>query len=309
MIATPDLSGYNVKKIIGQNGYSSRANARAAIETEMDSIIMDGLPSPEFIFLNAYIVRRNGDLENLADGSTHVDLRSLKGGTATSAGATSIAADVTTSTTNFDTHLSTADTNVQAALDTLDDHDHTASQVTDFDTEVANNSAVAANTSKVGVTDEISDLVDDTSPQLGNTLDLNENYIQLKPVPASDESGSGDIANMTVDVNDSGVAAALYMASDGNFEEADASSDTTLPCMAIALEFSTGSKDVLLKGFMRDDSWNWTSIGQPVYVSTTAGGFTQTAPSTSGEFVQRVGIATHADRIFFNPDYTIIEIA
>jgi len=149
MIATPDISGYNVKKIIGQNGYQNRAEARAAIEDELNNIITEGLPSPEFIFLNAYIVRRNGDLEDLADGSTHVDLRASKGGSSSSSSSSSIAADVTTSITNFNTHLSATDTDVQTALETLDDHEHTASQVTDFDTEVGNNSVVSANTSKV----------------------------------------------------------------------------------------------------------------------------------------------------------------
>ncbi len=124
MIATSDLSGYNIKKIIGQNSYLNKTDARAAIETEMNNIILDGLPTPEFVFLNAYIVVKEGVLEDLSDGSTHVDLRSTKGGTATSASASSIAADVTVSTTNFDTHLSTSDTNVQLALDTLDDHNH-----------------------------------------------------------------------------------------------------------------------------------------------------------------------------------------
>jgi len=50
-------------------------------------------------------------------------------------------------------------------------HTHTASQITDFDTEVANNSAVAANTAKVGVTTQISNLSEDATPQLGGNLD------------------------------------------------------------------------------------------------------------------------------------------
>ncbi len=148
-IATPDLTGYNIKKIIGQNGYSSRANARNAIENEINNLVTDGLPSPEFIFLQAWIVRRNGDLENLADGSTHLDLRTVKGGASGASGTASLAADVTTNVGSFNTHLSSADTNVQLALDTLDDHTHTASQVSDFDTEVSNNSSVSDNTAKV----------------------------------------------------------------------------------------------------------------------------------------------------------------
>ena len=46
-----------------------------------------------------------------------------------------------------------------------------AADVSDFDTEVANNSAVTANTAKTGVTTEISNVVEDTTPQLGGELD------------------------------------------------------------------------------------------------------------------------------------------
>ncbi|MDP8268271.1 MAG: hypothetical protein P9L97_06030 [Candidatus Tenebribacter davisii] len=95
MIATPDILGYNVKKIIGQNGYSTRGNARAAIESELQKLVMEGLPSPEFIFLYAYIVKRNGDLEDMADGSLYLDLRTSKGGVGGSvSGLSSVAADV-----------------------------------------------------------------------------------------------------------------------------------------------------------------------------------------------------------------------
>ncbi len=52
-----------------------------------------------------------------------------------------------TDITNFNTHLSSTDTDVQTALDTLDDHTHISSQVTDFDIEVSNNTDVTANTS------------------------------------------------------------------------------------------------------------------------------------------------------------------
>ncbi len=94
-IATPDINGFPIKKIIGQNGYRSRATARDAIDGELSKLITEGLPSPEFVFLYAYIVRRNGDLEDLADGGVYVDLRNQKGGTSGSSGAGSnIAADI-----------------------------------------------------------------------------------------------------------------------------------------------------------------------------------------------------------------------
>ena len=135
-------------------------------------------------------------------------------------------------------------------------------------------------------------------------LNTDEHSIILDTEPSANLKATGDIAPMQVDVNATGFGAALYMASDGNYEDAAA----TMPCIALALETGTGSKNVLLKGFIRNDGWNWASLGQPVYVSSTTGVLTQTKPAGAGDQVQIVGIATHADRIFFNPNYAIAEV-
>ncbi len=150
IIATPDFaSGYHYKKIIGQNKYTSRSAARNALETEKSNIITDGLPSPEFVFLYAYIVKYDANVEADADGNVYYDLREAKGGGAGTSTQANLAGDVQTDTTNFNKILSSTDTDVQTALDTIDDHTHTASDITDFDTEVSNNTDVAANTAKV----------------------------------------------------------------------------------------------------------------------------------------------------------------
>jgi len=142
-----------------------------------------------------------------------------------------------------------------------------------------------------------------------NNLDLGANhYIVVNPVPSADVTGTGIKGTMTVDANATGVGAALHIDADGNFIEADATASGTMPCQAIALEAGTGSKEVMFVGFMRDDSWSWTPGGE-LYVSETGGALVQTAPSTASACVQVVGIATHADRIFFNPAYGYVEVA
>ena len=132
--------------------------------------------------------------------------------------------------------------------------------------------------------------------------------LELTASPSGDLTASGITTTMTVDANTVGVTSALHLDTDGNYIEADANAAATMPCMALALETGTGSKQVLLSGFIRNDAWAWT-VGGEVYVSDTVGTLTQTAPSGSGDQVQRVGIATHADRLYFNPDLTVIEIA
>lgn len=130
-VAIPNISGQQIFKIIGQGAYANRGDARDAIESEKSRLILDGLPSEEVLFLYATIVKRNGTLVALADGSLYVDFRSSRGATG-SGTSSNRAADILVDTTNFDKILSSADTNVQLALETLDDHTHERADITDF---------------------------------------------------------------------------------------------------------------------------------------------------------------------------------
>ena len=91
---------------------------------------------------------------------------------------------------------------------------------------------------------------------------------------------------------------------------ADASAVATARTIGIApaaiSDEATGT--VLLQGFIRDDTWDWTT-GSPLYLSETAGDMTHTAPTTDGAFVQVVGVALEPDVVYFNPSMDIIEHA
>jgi uncharacterized protein (TIGR02145 family) len=120
-------------------------------------------------------------------------------------------------------------------------------------------------------------------------------------------SSSGVITNGTVDMNSTGFGAALFIASDGNYEEADADNIATMPCVALALERSTGNRKVLLQGYLSYEAWTWIPGGL-IYVSPTTGELTQIIPSTSGQQVQIVGYASKTNTIYFNPNLMLIEI-
>ena len=92
--------------------------------------------------------------------------------------------------------------------------------------------------------------------------------------------------------------------------EADASNLATTRVIGIAPAAisDTATGTILLHGFIRDDSWNWTT-GATLYLSETAGAMTETAPTTSGAFVKVVGIALEPDVVYINPDNSWIEIA
>ena len=132
--------------------------------------------------------------------------------------------------------------------------------------------------------------------------------IDLEDALAADGDYCGIASSVTVDTNGTGFGAALVLSPDGNYDEADADAEATMPCISLALETGTGTKRVLLKGYIREDDWNWTPGGL-VYVSTTAGTLTQTAPSGTGDQIQVVGIAVTADILFFNPSLVLVEHA
>ncbi len=100
----------------------------------------------------------------------------------------------------------------------------------------------------------------------------------------------------------------VYYASDSTVKAGDADGSSTYPVIGLAMETaSSGSHIVLLKGIYRDDAlFNWT-VGGLIYLSTSVGTMTQTAPSSANNIVQGMGIATHADRMYVDPsvDYVV----
>jgi len=157
---------------------------------------------------------------------------------------------------------------------------------------------------------DMSDLVDDTSPQLGGNLSLNQHNIYYDPTPTVDHTYNGEIINGTpgesVVIGD-----VCYLKSDGKFWKIDADAEATTKglCVMVTETISAdGEGTFLLKGFIRDDTWTWT-IGAELFGSTTPGNPTETKPSATGDIVRLMGYAFSADVIYFNPDQTYIEIA
>jgi hypothetical protein len=128
-------------------------------------------------------------------------------------------------------------------------------------------------------------------------------------IPSANLTAQGVTISATVDTNAEGIGAPLFIAADGHFDTADADSDTTAPCVALALETGTGTKSILLYGLIRNDAWNWT-IGPGkvslIYLDTTTGTLTQTQPTGTDDVIQVVGWALSADVMFFNPQLNYI---
>jgi hypothetical protein len=150
----------------------------------------------------------------------------------------------------------------------------------------------------------ITNLIDDTNPELGGDLVLGDYSIVANTTPSG---WSGEISTMIVDWNDNGIGTPLHMKSNGHWEQCDASSNARMPCGALALEAGTGTKKILWKGMVKKTGWSWTP-GKIIYVSTVDGALTSTAPTASGTVKQAIGLAIASNTIRFDPGFNAGEI-
>lgn len=95
---------------------------------------------------------------------------------------------------------------------------------------------------------------------------------------------------------------AVYIKSDGKAWLADANAAGLFPAdgMATGTVTTGNTATILLSGLARNDAWAWTA-GSKLYLSTTAGAMTHTAPSATDDCIQVVGRAISATKILFNP--------
>lgn len=63
---------------------------------------------------------------------------------------------------------------------------------------------------------------------------------------------------------------------------------------------SEGTGLAITHGYVRNSSWS-LGIGRPIYASITAGALSNSAPTVTGNLMQRVGIGLTAEILFFNP--------
>jgi len=145
---------------------------------------------------------------------------------------------------------------------------------------------VAANTLKVGVTDQISNVVEDTTPQLGGNLSWNAKGMILESISPSGLS-AGNIARFN----------------GTNWVQADASAESTANGM-LGIYVSTNT--ILTHGVYTTSG---LTAGATYYLSETAGAITTTAPSTSTSIVRIVGYALSTTQLFVDPDKSYVEVA
>ena len=103
----------------------------------------------------------------------------------------------------------------------------------------------------------------------------------------------------------------VYVDGNNEVQECDADAIATMPCIGVSMNTSNVTADndieVMLLGLIRHDSFtDFGAAGAPVFVSTTVGTMTTTAPSGTDDVVQIVGHSIAEDLIFVQPSLTFI---
>ena len=148
-----------------------------------------------------------------------------------------------------------------------------------------------------------------TSPKVG--LD-----VMHDPTSLANDTGGGEVVTFGSGPGGSGSTTAgklYYLDTDGQWEEADADAlPTSGVLLAIALGTTPGTHGMLLRGFFDVHSYlvGTFNEGVPVYVSTTAGSISISAPSGAGDIVRIIGYCTTtANVIYFNPSNNTLELS
>lgn len=158
-------------------------------------------------------------------------------------------------------------------------------------------------------------LVDGTlsGTTIAETIDADSITVQTIPLSAT-ISTDDQAVGITLTGRNFGATVAQWesvlLGPSGTWILADADGTGTYPAQGLAVASGTSGNaaTILTQGHARNDAWNWTP-GGAIYISTTAGGLTQTAPSTSGNIVQPVGVAETADIAYFHFNQTYGEVA
>jgi hypothetical protein len=162
--------------------------------------------------------------------------------------------------------------------------------------------ASGVNVPTVSSTDTLTNKTLTTPTVNGATLNGD---LQIDGTPNTDDTWNGRSTNTFNAGATIAQFEAVYMDSSSTWQLTDADAVTTAGSVVIALAAEAGTNTnplrVILPGtFVRNDAWNWT-IGGTIYLSTTPGALTQTAPSATDDVVRICGRAVTADVIWWNP--------
>lgn len=154
----------------------------------------------------------------------------------------------------------------------------------------------------------MANLIEDTTPDLGGNMTLNQKNIDMSATLSTNSSYSGLIESGTVGETVA-FGDVLYLKfSDGKWWKAKADAYATTPGlrMAMASISANASGVLLIEGNVRYDSWSLAD--RNVWLSAaTAGAVITTQPSTTGNQIQYLGVAKTSTTMYFKPSSDVGE--
>lgn len=151
------------------------------------------------------------------------------------------------------------------------------------------------------------------TPILNGDMELNEQNIVYDSSLSSDHSWCGEIETGTLGETIVFGELVYWDLSEQKWKKADADQIGTMGRTGIALDGGgdTDSISILIKGYIRDDSWDFTvdDTVKWAYASATDGDITETVPAGAADYVWVVGYIISADKIFFDPGVMWVKVA
>jgi hypothetical protein len=123
---------------------------------------------------------------------------------------------------------------------------------------------------------------------------------------ASTSTGNGFVVNWSVSTSVT-AGTAYVVKTDGGWTTTDADSEAKSTAMAAIALGSNATAGMLLQGFFYKASHGF-NIGEPLFISNTAGALTNTRPSGNNDYVRIMGYATSTNYIYFDPDKTWVKV-
>jgi hypothetical protein len=112
-------------------------------------------------------------------------------------------------------------------------------------------------------------------------------------IPCTENLAAGDIVN-------------IYASSGAKCRKADATVSGKEANGFVLAAFTSGQTATVYRPSQSNTQRTGLTPGAKQYLSTTAGGLTETPPSTSGNVIQEVGVAISATVLDFNPKLPIV---
>jgi hypothetical protein len=115
-------------------------------------------------------------------------------------------------------------------------------------------------------------------------------------IPANNLDYNGIVVSAAIE-SSAGFGTPLFVGSDGYFRPANANTDSTCPCVVLALDAGAGFKNILLYGVVRNNDWNWAvgpGVSGLIFLNTSTGTLTQTRPVGTDQIIQIAGWAVPA---------------